>query len=90
MRTGPRAQVVYPFHYLAESVVARLHFEYARVSRRGAGTFELTQNGDPLIWGLEHPLGSSRRMLSLKLLDMLRIERTPLYRLLMIPRRFGD
>ena len=47
---GPRARVIWPFYNFADRVcVARLHFEYARLSRRGANTFCLTQHGRELL-----------------------------------------
>ena len=47
---GPRARVIWPFYNLADRVcVARLHFEYARLSRRGANTFCLVQDGRELL-----------------------------------------
>ena len=50
VRAGPRARITYPFYYFRpHSLVHEVHFEYARISRRGALTFHLTQWGQPLL-----------------------------------------
>ena len=50
VRSGPRATRQFPFYYLHGECVARLHYEYARVARRGAMAFSLQQAGHEL-WG---------------------------------------
>ena len=50
VRSGPRAIRQFPFYYLHQECVARLHYEYARVARRGAMAFSLRQAGHDL-WG---------------------------------------
>ena len=49
VRSGPRARREYAFRYLPPTdTFSDLHFEYARVARRGALTFELSFRGHPL------------------------------------------
>ena len=46
IRRGPRARVVFNIGYFEPHIlISELHWEYARISRRGAGTFCLVQAG---------------------------------------------
>ena len=50
VRSGPRARREYKIGYLnADSVIAELHFEVARIMRRGTETFFLVLNDAPLL-----------------------------------------
>ena len=49
VQSGERARRVWPMHYYtAETYIAEVHFEYARLARRGSATFCLQLNGEPL------------------------------------------
>ena len=49
IRRWPRGHQILPFHYFnPEDRIARVHFEYARVARRGANNFMLADEGQPL------------------------------------------